>query len=222
MCGRFTLRTSASDVAKAFQLATSPELFPRYNIAPTQRVLAILLHDGHREGEMLHWGLIPSWAEEPSIGQRMINARAEGIAAKPAFRSAFRKSRCLIVADGFYEWKKPDEAKQPKQPYLLRMKSAQLFAFAGLAEHWRRGELAIDSCTIITTSPNSVAAKVHDRMPVILDPRDYDAWLNPESTPDSLLDLLRPCSSDLMEYYAVSTVVNSPRNESEDCAAPMV
>ena len=148
MCGRYTLRSSPQAVAKAFRLTEPPDFSPRYNIAPTQQVLAIRQQDGNRQASFLHWGLIPSRADDPSIGNRMINARADTVAVKPSFRSAFKKSRCLIVADGFYEWQKTGKAKQP---FYIRLKQDGPFAFAGLAEHWHRGDQAIDSCTIITT-----------------------------------------------------------------------
>ena len=215
MCGRFTLRTSPQAIAKAFQLADLPAFTPRYNIAPTQQVLAIQLQDERREAKFLHWGLIPSWADDPKIGNRLINARADGVASKPSFRSAFKRSRCLVVADGFYEWQKAGKAKQP---YFIRLKTDQPFAFAGLAEHWRRGEQAIDSCTLITTEPNELMADIHDRMPVILSPDDYDLWLDPEfQDKEKLQSLLRPYPADELAAYPVSTVVNNPRNEKPEC-----
>ncbi len=218
MCGRFTLRTSPQAVAKAFDLADAPEFSPRYNIAPTQQVLAIRLHDGKLQASFLHWGLIPSWADDPKIGYRMINARADGVATKPSFRSAFKRSRCLVVADGFYEWKKTGAAKQP---YFARLKSDKPFAFAGLAEHWHRGEKTIDSATIITTEPNELMAGIHDRMPVILSPDDYELWLDPEfEGKEKLQSLLRPYPADEMTAYPVSTVVNSPKNENAACVDP--
>ena len=215
MCGRFTLRSSPSKIAEAFHLAGVPELSPRFNVAPTQQVLVIQEREEKRVGAFLHWGLIPSWAKDPSIGNRMINARAESVADKPSFRSAFKRHRCLVVADGFYEWKKSGKAKQP---YYIRLKKDQPFAFAGLAEHWHRGEQTIDSCTIITTEPNELMADIHNRMPVILSPDDYDLWLDPEfEGKEKLLSLLRPFSTDEMTAYPVSTLVNSPRNENPAC-----
>ena len=144
MCGRFTLRTSPQEVAKAFQLADADvSVFsPRYNIAPTQQVLAIRLRDGKRQASFLHWGLIPPWASDPSVGNRLINARGESVADKPSFRSAFKRSRCLVVTDGFYEWQKTGKAKQP---FFIRLKKDRPFAFAGLAEHWHRGDQVVDS-----------------------------------------------------------------------------
>jgi putative SOS response-associated peptidase YedK len=215
MCGRFTLRTTPQEVAKAFDLADAPSFSPRFNISPTQQVLAIRLQDGKRQASFHQWGLIPSWADDPKIGYRMINARADGVAAKPSFRSAFKKSRCLVVADGFYEWKKTGSAKQP---FFIRLKNDRPFAFAGLAEHWHRDDKAIDSCTIITTDPNELTSEVHDRMPVILSPDDYALWLDPEfEDKEKLQSFLRPYPAEEMTAYAVSTLVNSPKNESPAC-----
>jgi putative SOS response-associated peptidase YedK len=220
MCGRFTLRVSAQEVAQVFQVDGVPEFTPRFNVAPTQQVLAIRLRDGHRQASFHQWGLIPSWADDPKIGYRMINARADGVAVKPSFRSAFKRSRCLIVADGFYEWKKNGKAKQP---YFIRLKSDKPFAFAGLAEHWHRDDKTIDSATIITTEPNELTATVHDRMPVILSPNDYDLWLDPEfEDKEKLQSLLRPYPAVEMTAFPVSTLVNSPKNENPACIDPQV
>jgi putative SOS response-associated peptidase YedK len=215
-CGRFTLKTPAKDIAEAFGLAGELPLFtPRFNIAPTQQVAAIQLHDGKRELSFLHWGLIPSWADDPSIGNRMINARADGVADKPSFRSAFKKGRCLVVADGFYEWKK---SGTKKQPYFIRLKDERPFTFAGLSEHWHRDDQTIDFCTIITTDPNDLMADIHDRMPVILPSEDYDLWLDPEFQDKAkLLSMLKPYPADEMTAYPVSTLVNSPKNEKKEC-----
>lgn len=218
MCGRCTLRSSPQAIIKAFQLADLPPLSRRYNIAPTQQVLTIRLQDGKRQASFLRWGLIPSWADHPSIGNRMINARAEGIADKPSFRSAFKRGRCLVVADGFYEWQTTLKAKQP---YYFRPKNDQPFRFAGLAEHWHRGDQTIDSCTIITTDATGFLADLHARTPVILQPEDYDLWLDPEfEGKEKLLSLLRPQPADQMMAYPVSTLVNRPRNESPECIEP--
>lgn len=217
MCGRFTLRSKLNRILAEFSVEASESLLwePRFNIAPTQNVATIQLRDGVRQLELHRWGLIPSWADDPSIGNRMINARADGVADKPSFRSAFKKNRCLVVTDGFYEWKKDGKAKQP---YFIRLKEDKPFAFAGLAEHWHRGDQAIDSCTVITTEPNELMAGIHDRMPVILSPDDYDLWLDPEfQGKDKLLSLLRPYPADEMAAYPVSTLVNSPKNERPEC-----
>ena len=177
MCGRYTIRANLRLIAAAFELPDVPDFLPRYNVAPTQKVLAIRSRDGVRLLSLLRWGLIPSWADSPAVGSRMINARADTVATKPAFRSAFKKSRRLIVADGFYEWQAVGTAQQP---YFIRLKDDRPFAFAGLAEHWSKGGETIDSCTIITTEPNELMESFHDRMPAILRPEDYDAWLDPD------------------------------------------
>ena len=217
MCGRFTLRTPAKELMKAFRLAEAPDLMPRYNVAPTQQVAAIRLNPetGTRQLSMFRWGLVPSWADDPKIGYGMINARAESVAMKPAYRSAFKKGRCLVIADGFYEWKK---AGAKKQPYLIQLRDNEPFAFAGLAEHWHLGDDTIDSCTIITTEPNELMEGIHDRMPVILPSEDYDLWLDPDfHGQGKLLEMLMPYPAEEMKAFPVSTVVNNPRNESREC-----
>lgn len=219
MCGRFTLRTPTKDIVKAFGLTDAPDLKSRYNIAPTQQIAAIKLdpETGTCELSMFRWGLIPSWADDPSIGNRMINARAETVAIKPAFRNAFKKGRCLILADGFYEWKKTGKNKQP---FFVRLKDDEPFAFAGLSEHWHRGDQSIDSCAIITTEPNELMEGIHDRMPVILSPDDYELWLEPDfHGQGKLLEMLKPYDAQDMEAYPISTVVNNPRNETKGCIA---
>jgi putative SOS response-associated peptidase YedK len=217
MCGRFTLRTPARDLAEIFRLADIPDLRPRYNIAPTQSVAAVRSSpkDGHRELVQLHWGLIPFWADDPKVGYSTINARAETVATKPTFRQAFAKRRCLIVADGFYEWQKTDGRKQP---FYIHMQDDRPFAFAGLWERWKREDKEIESCSIIVTEANDVLKPIHDRMPVILPPEDYDRWLDPKVEDKKKLQaMLRPFSASRMEAYPVSTVVNNPRNDVEEC-----
>jgi len=216
MCGRFTLTLDAEAVQSSFGVAPPPGGFPpRYNIAPTQPV-AVVANDGRGRIELFVWGLIPSWAKDPAIGQRLINARAETLAEKPSFRSAYRRRRCLILADGFYEWRKEGTLKQPM---YIRLKSGEPFAFAGLWEVWHSplGD-EIPSCTIITTEPNDLMAPIHNRMPVIL-PRDaYPAWLDPAERPaEKLQGFLRPYPADEMEAYPVSTAVNNPRADSPEC-----
>lgn len=215
MCGRFTLRTPAKDIAKVFDVAVTA-IEPRYNIAPSQPVVAVRLNPvrENRELAMLRWGLIPSWADDPKIGYRMINARAETAATKPAFRKAFAQGRCLVVADGFYEWQKADGRKQP---YFIHMKDDQPFAFAGLWEHWEGNE-AIESCTIIVTAANDLMQPIHDRMPVILGPDDYNMWLDPTCEDKERLErMLRPFGSSELEAYPVSQTVNKPGNDVEEC-----
>lgn len=217
MCGRFTLRTPLIKVAELFGLDETPDVEARYNVAPTQQVAAVRIRPDAEERElaMLRWGLIPHWADDPSIGNRMINARAETVAGKPAFRQAFKRRRCLVVADGFYEWKKTDGKKQP---YFIRLKDDQPFGFAGLWEHWGPEAEGIESCTIITTEPNELMKPIHNRMPVIVQPDDHDRWLAPDfDDGEALQQILRSYPADLMEAYPVSTLVNNPRNEAADC-----
>jgi putative SOS response-associated peptidase YedK len=215
MCGRFTLRTPLSKLVRQFGVLDMPELPPRYNIAPTQDVAAVRAVGDGRELVLLRWGLIPPWADDPRVGNRSINARSETVDTKPAFREAFRQRRCVVVADGFYEWKAGGRAKQP---YYIQAADGGAFAFAGLWERWRRGGQRIESCTILTTDANERVAALHDRMPVILAPRDYDLWLDPAvQEPDRLKPLLRPCEDDLLTMYPVSTDVNRPSNDSPEC-----
>ena len=217
MCGRYTLRKPAREIAEAFDVPEVPELPARYNIAPTQDMPVVRLDAdlGRRAIGLLHWGLIPSWADDPSIGNKMINARAETVAEKPAFRHAFKAKRCLVLADGFFEWRR--EGKH-KRPYFIRMKDDRPFAFAGLWERWDKGGGPIESCTLLTGEPNEVVAPIHDRMPVILHKSDYDLWLDPDvNDPKKLQGLLVPYPADEMEAYPVGTLVNSPANDVAEC-----
>lgn len=220
MCGRYSQSQPAEIIAKAFQVENVPALEPRYNIAPTQSVSAVLQASAatNRQFKLLHWGLIPSWAKDAKMGARLINARAETVAEKPAFRTAFRQRRCLVVADGFYEWQQQENAKQ-KQPYYIRLNDGHPFAFAGLWEHWEdnNGE-AIESCTLLTTEPNELMRSIHNRMPVILNPKDYDLWLDPEVKKSELLQpLLRSYPTEEMMAYPVSKAVNKPSNDRAEC-----
>jgi putative SOS response-associated peptidase YedK len=219
MCGRYTLKTPVEKLAEEFSFeASSAEVPPNYNVAPTQQVAAVLEEGGERRLEMLRWGLIPSWADDPGIGSRMINARAETAPEKPSFRRAFRGQRCLIPADGFYEWKRTNGSKQP---YYIYMKEGSPFAFAGLWETWKEeGGPEIRSCTILTTEPNGLLAGIHDRMPVILPSGSYDVWLDPEAERDELYGLLASYPEDEMEAYPVSRFVNSPQNNDPRCIEP--
>ncbi|NJR49908.1 MAG: SOS response-associated peptidase [Leptolyngbyaceae cyanobacterium CSU_1_3] len=218
MCGRFTQSLTGEAIASAFDLAEIPPWVPRYNIAPTQMVPAILLHDT-RQFQALRWGLIPSWAKDPTIGAKLINARSETVAEKPSFRSAFKKRRCLIVADGFYEWQKQ---AGKKQPFYFRLDQGQLFGFAGLWEQWQTPEGEVwQTCTILTTVGNDLLKMVHDRMPVILHEADYDRWLDPAQDPSVLQSLLRPYEADAMNAYPVSMGVNSPAKDTPDCMKPI-
>ena len=219
MCGRYSLTSDAEQINSRFVARSTPSTqAARYNIAPTQPVWA-LVHTDEPKIVALRWGLIPSWAKDKAIGNRMINARSEGIAEKPSFRRALRKRRCLVLANGFYEWKKEGKSKVP---HYIRLKSGEPFGFAGLWETWSApsGE-TIRSCTIITTTPNALIAEIHNRMPVIL-PRNAEAqWLDPHvEDPQKILPLLGPYPEDEMETHAVSTVVNSPRNDVAACIEP--
>lgn len=222
MCGRFTMTVDPAQLQDTFPWLEVPEgIQPRYNIAPTQPV-AVVPNNGENRLEYFQWGLIPSWAKDPSIGNRMINARADTLAEKPAFRAAFRRRRCLVLADGFYEWRK-EAGQKVKQPMYIRLKTGEPFAFAGLWEVWNSPDGSqILSCTIITTDPNELVEDIHNRMPVIL-PRDgYASWLEPsERQPKDLQDLLRPYPSQELEAYPVSTVVNSPGNDTPTCVLPL-
>jgi putative SOS response-associated peptidase YedK len=222
MCGRFTLTVSARVLAELFDVPEAPDLGPRYNIAPTQTVvIARQAADGPREMALVRWGLIPFWAKDQAIGARMINARGETVASKPAFRSAVKQRRCLIPADGFYEWRK---IAVGKQPFFIRFADRRAFAFAGLWDRWRRTEdtQEIVSCTIITTSPNELVGELHDRMPVILPPDRFDEWLRPGPLLGPALEsLLQPYPADEMEAFPVSRRVNSPANDDADCVRPL-
>lgn len=220
MCGRYSLSASGEKLAEQFQLAEIPELAPRYNIAPTQEVAVVRQCAEGRQLALLRWGLIPSWAKDPRSGARMINARAETVAEKPAFRSAFVRRRCLVPADGFYEWKRTAGGKQP---FFFQMRDGRPLAFAGLWEQWKSPDGGqIESYTILTTDANELLRPVHDRMPVILPPAAYDLWLDPDvQKPDVLLALLHPYPEEAMTAYPVSMRVNSPANDDPQCIAPI-
>lgn len=217
--------TSPGEVlAEFFELVEVPPVAPRYNIAPTQPVPVVRTDRAAkaRRFDLLHWGLIPSWAKDPIIGSRMINARAETVAGKPSFRSAIRYRRCLLAADGFYEWKKIEGQKR-KQPYYIHLGDHRPFAFAGLWEHWEGADGSeIESCTIITTEPNALMRPLHNRMPVILHPKDYAVWLDPQvQKPDSVQSLLVPYAGDDLTCCPVSTAVNNPSNDVPACTEPL-
>ncbi len=237
MCGRYSLTTPVEGLRQLFDFPERLNLEPRYNIAPTQSVAAVRRApppgaEGEPEIEpgsgadrqhlaLLRWGLIPHWAKDISIGSRMINARAETLAEKPSFRSAFHKRRCLILADGFYEWQKQD--KGPKQPYRIARRDGGPFAFAGLWERWRdpTGDSLIESCTIVTTNANTLLRPIHDRMPVILPPPNFDAWLDSETKSEVALGLLRPYDGDDLMAYPISTRVNSVANDDAVIITPL-
>jgi putative SOS response-associated peptidase YedK len=222
MCGRYTLTVTLEELMVRYMIGETMVPFhrPKYNVAPSQQVLAII-NDGHnnRLGE-LKWGLIPPWADDPKIGFMMINARAETAASKPAFQKPLRRKRCLIPADGFYEWQTTARGKQPMR---IALKSRALFSMAGLYETWISPDgTKINSCTILTTTPNELVAQIHDRMPVILRPEDEPLWLNRMiSEPDALVPLLRQYNPDELEAYPVSAAVGNVRNDDYSLIEPI-
>ena len=223
MCGRFTLTADPSDLQEAFDWVNfgNAQLTPRYNIAPTQPI-PVVTNSGENKLDFFTWGLVPFWAKDPSIASRMINARAETLVEKASFKNAFKRRRCLILGDGFYEWKKTPGEKT-KQPIYIHLKGGKPFAFAGLWEEWNSIDGSqILSATIITTEPNDLIKPIHNRMPVILPESEYTQWLQPgEVDIQKYNDLLRPYEADQMETYPVSRVVNNPKNNSFSCIQPL-
>lgn len=230
MCGRFTL-IAWDEVERRFlpdgsgmeiirERFADAEPPPRYNIAPTQDVITITSDGEANAAQFMRWGLVPSWAKDVSIGSRMINARAETLAERPSFRTAFRRRRCLVVADSFYEWKRDGRKRTPMR---ISLESGELFGFAGLWESWKSPVgRRILSCTIVTTEANDFIAPIHDRMPVILSQDAEPMWLDPDvQDTDALSKLLTPYPSDLMSAYEVSSVVNSAANDVPECIAPV-
>jgi putative SOS response-associated peptidase YedK len=222
MCGRYSLTTAPEAMRDMFGFENLPNLAPRFNIAPTQDVAVVRrAAGGARELAMLRWGLIPSWAKDAAIGAPMINARAETVAHKPAFKSAFRERRCLVPADGFYEWR---AAADGKQPFRIGFADGAVFAFAGLWERWTGPEDTgdvVESVTIITTDANDKLRPIHHRMPAILDPGDYAAWLDPELGAEETSRLLRPHGPETMAFYRVGTRVNNARHDDPECIAAL-
>jgi putative SOS response-associated peptidase YedK len=220
MCGRFTLITDVRRIAESFGVAPALDIQPRYNIAPTQDVVAIL-KNGTAHMSMLRWGLIPAWAKDETIGSRMINARAETLTEKASFKHLLRGKRCLVVADGFYEWRADGKGKTPM--YITRQ-DEQPFAFAGLWDLWKSPDgQQIQSCTIITTEPNELMATIHNRMPAILRPGAYEDWLDPQLRDEEVLThWLAPYPAELMKARPVSKLVNNPRNDTAEILAPVV
>ncbi len=222
MCGRYTLHSRLNLLLQQFAVETAPAYHPRYNIAPTQDAPVVRQRTpkAQRSMDLLRWGLIPLWADDPSIGNRMINARAETAHERPAFRAAFRRRRCLVPADGYYEWQK---AATHKQPFYIRVDGGKPFAMAGLWEHWEDdGGNALETYTVLTTDANEATRHLHDRMPVILDKTQYARWLDPHyQEVTSLRKMLRPFPSERVDYYPVSTYVNSPQHEGPQCIKPI-
>jgi putative SOS response-associated peptidase YedK len=219
MCGRYRL-SAVERIEEQFEAEQISEFRPRYNIAPSQPVPIVREEAGRRTVAVARWGLVPFWAKDVSIGYKMINARSETVIQKPAFRDCFRARRCLIPADGFYEWSK---LQREKRPFHLGMNDDSLFAFAGLWDSWKSADRTpVDTCTILTTTPNSLIADLHNRMPVILPREHYEAWLAaPPSEIASLVNLLLPFDASLMKRYEVASFVNNPRNDSIECVTPM-
>lgn len=226
MCGRFTLKAKPERIKAEFKAAILPGTasFERFNIAPSQMIGAVLNQEKERIVTQLKWGLVPSWAKDPEVGNRMINARSETITEKPSFREAFKKRRCIIPSSGFYEWQKSASGGGGKQPFYFYLKEKEAFGFAGLYEEWidnQTGEL-LETCTIITTTANAVLKPVHDRMPVILAATDYDEWLDEKQTDTERLQrLLMPYSAAAMASHTVSRAVNIPTTDEAGLIEPI-
>jgi len=219
MCGRFVLHTPPPALADYFDIDAIPDMAASYNITPSQPVAAVRKPGQQREMAMLRWGLVPSWAQELKTNYSMINARAETVAEKPAYRTAFRQRRCLIPADGFYEWKQTPDGKQP---YYIRMQQDGVFALAGLWERWEKQDEVVESCSIIVTQANDTIRPVHDRMPVIIRSSDFDRWLDPECRDAAAMKaLLQPWPAGEMTAYPVGKYVNRPVNNDAQCIAPL-
>lgn len=222
MCGRFSLSAELADIIERFEIENGEELVnyqKNYNVAPGQQILAVISDGKQNRAGFLKWGLVPAWAKEKSIGYKMINARAETVDQKPSFQRLLKKRRCLIIADGFYEWKQLEDTKQPMR---MKLKENDVFAFAGLWDIWKNDEEVLSTCAIITTEPNEITQDIHNRMPVILQEEEESIWLNRTITDPALLkSLLTPYPSELMEAYAVSTTVNSAQNNGPQCIEPL-
>lgn len=220
MCGRSTLHDAPTNILERFSLPpVLPGFEPHFNIAPTQLQWTILLDgEGAPQVRQLKWGLVPSWANDPSIGNRMINARAESLAERPSFRESLETRRCVILADGYYEWK---VVGRTKVPMYFRLSDGRAFGLAGLWDRWERGETVLETCTVITTDASPVAATVHDRMPVLLVDEATTNWLDPSARLQDLRGLMRPCDRDELEMYEVGRHVNNAANDSAECIAPV-
>jgi putative SOS response-associated peptidase YedK len=219
MCGRYSLIATVDQLLEEFDLADAGELEARYNIAPSEHIPVIRVREGVRRLDSLKWGLVPSWAKDPEIGHRMINARAETVSEKPSFRAALKRRRCIIPATGFFEWKRDGKKKIP---YYFRAKSGPLFGLAGLWEHWEGEDGLLETCTIITTTANTLVGKIHDRMPVILKKSNYSAWLDigGEIT-GGVGEVFSPYPEGEIDAYEVSGEVNSPKAEGSNLVEPV-
>ncbi len=222
MCGRFALKAKSRDICRIYGLPLEGGVVPwgayRWNIAPSQPVLTIREREGQREAVAVSWGFVPSWAKAPDDGPRPINARAETVATSPAFRAAFKRRRCVVPASAFYEWQ-PVEGEKRKQPFAIVPTDAEVFSMAGVWESWGDG---LETCAIITTTPNAVMKPIHNRMPAILPGAEVDRWLDDQTAPGDAHAMLRPFDGALMRAYPVSTLVNRPVNDSPECLAPLV
>ncbi len=217
MCGRYSQRQTLKKITSVFAVNEWVDFEPRYNIAPSQLAPVIVNVDGTRVLGLYWWGLVPSWAKDMKLGYKMINARCETIGEKPSYRRLVNKRRCLVPADGFYEWQKSEDGKS-KTPIRIMLQSGAPFAFAGLWDEWRdAGGQPLRSYTILTTSANPLLKKVHDRMPVILRPGGIDLWLDPDVPLDEVAGEFSPYPDHEMVYYPVSTFVNNPRNDGPEC-----
>ncbi|MBK1667941.1 hypothetical protein CKO28_07820 [Rhodovibrio sodomensis] len=231
MCGRYSITSPTEAIQRVFQVPERPNLPARYNVAPTQDVPVVRVRgdaegpeaDGGRHLVQLRWGLVPFWAEDPGIGAKMINARAESAADKPAFRAAFRRRRCLVVADGFYEWKAPAEEGRRKQPYRIELADRRPFGFAGLWERWTdpKDQSVLETCTILTTQANADLKHIHPRMPVMLSPDAFDAWLDPAADVETAQGLLTPYPDGALTAYPVSTRVNAVKHDDPSILEPL-
>lgn len=220
MCGRFVLESAPEQLMKVYRLSSPPDISPRYNISPSQKVAVVRQHNsGDRELSLLQWGLIPSWSKDPTIGYKMINARSETVHEKPSFKQAFHSRRCIIPASGFYEWEK---SGKDKIPHYIHLREGNVMSLAGLWERWKSPDgVELQTCTILTTSANSLIKKLHDRMPVILHSEEFDLWLNKDvDDVKQLSELFHPYPSDQLTEYVVDKEVNSPRKDSPECIIP--
>jgi putative SOS response-associated peptidase YedK len=217
MCGRFTLALSAAEIEVRFGVPVPVEYKPRYNVAPTQEIFALLADSQVRRLDVFRWGLIPHWAKDAKLGNKLINARAETLFEKPSFRDAVKRRRCLIIADGFYEWRQTPQGR--RVPVYVRLKSKEPFGFAGLWDVWSSPEgQTLKTCTIVTTEPNDLIRPIHDRMPVIVPRELEELWLDPSpKAPGELARVLRPYRAEELELFDVSSIVNSPANDGPEC-----
>jgi putative SOS response-associated peptidase YedK len=219
MCGRFAQKSPSKKIAKKFKIEEVPPLAEHYNVAPAQSVFAVREMSGVREATFFKWGLVPRWAKDAAIGNKLINARSETVTEKPSFREAFARRRCLVPVDGFFEWSRRGDRKRP---FYFHVSDGEPFAIAGLWERWEGDGDPLETCTLLTTEANELLVPHHDRMPVILTPEDYEAWLDADvRQPELLTPLLRPYPHQKMVAYAVSTLVNNPSNDDPRCVAPL-